>query len=97
LIAPAELRSESFVRYPPQARSFAVANLPVLQRMPLILIALILRQAIQYDWCFPAEDVGGEARGYSTLDACHGWTERTEDGVADVPSSSTPRNVVYEC
>jgi hypothetical protein len=55
LIAPAELRAESFVRYPPQARSFAVANLPVLQRMPLILIALILRQAIQYDWCFPAE------------------------------------------
>jgi hypothetical protein len=23
--------------------------------MPLILIALVLRQAIQYDWCFPTE------------------------------------------
>jgi hypothetical protein len=23
--------------------------------MPLILIVLVLRQAIQYDWCFPAE------------------------------------------
>jgi hypothetical protein len=55
LIAPGELRAESFARYPPQARSFAVANLPVLQRMPLILIALVLRQAIQYDWCFPRE------------------------------------------
>jgi hypothetical protein len=55
LIAPGELRAESFARYPPQACSFAVANLPVLQRMPLILIALVLRQAIQYDWCFPAE------------------------------------------
>ncbi len=55
MIAPGELRAESFARYPPQARLFAVANLPVLQRMPLILIALVLRQAIQYDWCFPAE------------------------------------------
>jgi hypothetical protein len=55
LIGPGELRAESFGRYPPQARSFAVANLPVLQRMPLILIALVLRQAIQYDWCFPRE------------------------------------------
>jgi hypothetical protein len=55
LITPGELRAESFARYPPQARSFAVANLPVLQRMPLILIAIVLRQAIQYDWCFPRE------------------------------------------
>lgn len=55
MIGPGELRAESFGRYPPQARSFAVANLPVLQRMPLILIALVLRQAIQYDWCFPRE------------------------------------------
>jgi len=27
LIAPGELRAESFARYPPQARSFAAANL----------------------------------------------------------------------
>ena len=55
MIAPRELRPESFTRYPPQGRSFAVANLSVLQRMPVILIALVLRKAIQYDWCFPAE------------------------------------------
>jgi hypothetical protein len=55
LITPGELRAESFARYPPQARSFAVANLPVLKRMPLILVSLELRQAIRYDWCFPAE------------------------------------------
>jgi hypothetical protein len=55
LITPSELRAESFAGYPPQARSFAVANLPVFKRMPLILVSLELRQAIQYDWCFPAE------------------------------------------
>jgi hypothetical protein len=32
-----------------------VSNLPVLKRMPLILLSLVLRQMIQYDWCFPAE------------------------------------------
>jgi hypothetical protein len=54
-MVPGELRAASFERYPPQARSFAVANLPVLKRMPLILLSLVLRQMIQYDWCFPAE------------------------------------------
>jgi hypothetical protein len=54
-MVPGELHVASFTHYPPQARTFAVANLSVLQRMPLILIALVLRQMIQYDWCFPAE------------------------------------------
>ena len=50
-----DLRVESFAHYPPQARSFAVENLPILKRMPLILLSVVLRQIIQYDWCFPAE------------------------------------------
>jgi hypothetical protein len=54
-MVPADLQNESFARYPPQARSFAVANLLVLKRMPLVLLALVLRQMMQYDWCFPAE------------------------------------------
>ncbi|QHN03604.1 hypothetical protein FTO74_09650 [Granulicella sp. WH15] len=54
-MVPSELRAESFVRYPQQARSFAVSNLPALRRMPLILASLMLRQVIQFDWCFPAE------------------------------------------
>jgi hypothetical protein len=54
-MVPSELRAESFARYQPQARSFAVSNLSVLRRMPLILASLILRQLIQFDWCFPAE------------------------------------------
>jgi hypothetical protein len=54
-MTPGELRAESFRLYPPLARSFAVSNLQVLQRMPLILASVILRQLIQFDWCFPAE------------------------------------------
>jgi hypothetical protein len=52
---PGDLQNESFARYPPQARAFAFTNLPVLKRMPLVLLALVLRQMMQYDWCFPAE------------------------------------------
>ena len=52
---PGDLRVESFARYPPQARSLAATNLTVLKRMPLILLSMVLRQIIQYDWCFPAE------------------------------------------
>ena len=54
-MTPGELRAESFTLYPPQARSFAIRNLQVLRRMPLILASVILRQLIQFDWCFPAE------------------------------------------
>jgi hypothetical protein len=52
---PGDLSIESFAQYPRQARSFAVENLSVLKRMPLILLSVVLRQVIQYDWCFPAE------------------------------------------
>ncbi|MBB5330713.1 hypothetical protein [Tunturiibacter gelidoferens] len=54
-MTPGELRAESFTLYPPQARSFAIRNPQVLQRMPLILVSVILRQLIQFPWCFPAE------------------------------------------
>src|ERR1017187_7760664 len=52
---PGNLRVESFARYPPQAQALAATNLNVLKRMPLILLSLVLREIIQYDWCFPAE------------------------------------------
>jgi hypothetical protein len=52
---PRDLRVESFAKYPTQGRSLAIANLNLLKRIPLILLSLILRQIIQYDWSFPAE------------------------------------------
>src|SRR5258708_29176242 len=52
---PRDLRVESFAQYPPQGRSLAIANLNLRKRIPLILLSLMLRQIIQYDWSFPAE------------------------------------------
>lgn len=52
---PRELRAASFARYPPKARAFAVANLAVLQEMPLSLLPVLLREIIDYDWRFPVE------------------------------------------
>lgn len=52
---PSKLRTESFVAYPPQARALAIEHLDAIKRMPLLLLAAMLRQIIQYDWSFPAE------------------------------------------
>lgn len=52
---PHELRSESFSHYPPQGRAFAVKHLVVLRQIPLVLLPILLREIIEYDWCFPVE------------------------------------------
>lgn len=52
---PANLQAKSFSQYPPLARALAAASLPVLHGIPLALLPLFLRQLINYDWLFPAE------------------------------------------
>lgn len=52
---PSELKPESFSRYLPKARAVAVANLAIIQQLPLPLVVLLLQQLIGYDWRFPAE------------------------------------------
>lgn len=52
---PENLRPEDFSNYPPQAASLAINHLPVFRRMPLSLLPSILRQVMNYDWQFPAE------------------------------------------
>lgn len=52
---PRELRADSFSHYPPQARAFAVKRLQTLQKIPLALLPLLLREIIDYDWRFPVE------------------------------------------
>jgi hypothetical protein len=52
---PRDLRVESFAKYPPRGQALAIANLNLLKRVPLILLSLMLRQIIEYDWGFPAE------------------------------------------
>jgi hypothetical protein len=49
------LNPSDFETYPPQAKSFAIAHLATLQRLPPILCALLLKEISPYDWEFPAE------------------------------------------
>jgi hypothetical protein len=52
---PNDLKAEQFAAYPPQARSLIVANLSVLQQLPISFVPSLLREAIDYDFKFPAE------------------------------------------
>ena len=52
---PNQLTPGSFAAYPPEARSLAVKQIALLQRLPLAFLPLLLRELIVYDWKFPAE------------------------------------------
>jgi hypothetical protein len=52
---PKDLKAEHFAAYPAQARSLVVANLSVLQQLPISFVPSLLREAIDYDYKFPAE------------------------------------------
>jgi hypothetical protein len=54
-MTPDKLQVGSFAAYPPQARALAIHHMKLMNRTPLILLAALLRQVIQYDWSFPAE------------------------------------------
>jgi hypothetical protein len=52
---PDQLTAGSFRRYPPQAQRLCVKHLDLLRQLPAILVPLLLREAITYDWRFSAE------------------------------------------
>ena len=52
---PTQLRPASFSGYPPQARRLADDHLTLLQDLPLVLVPILLRELISYDWKMPAE------------------------------------------
>ena len=52
---PSELKPEHFNGYPPQARKIVTENLAALRLMPLCVLPTLLREAIEYDYKFPAE------------------------------------------
>jgi hypothetical protein len=52
---PTDLKPERFNRYPPQARKLVADNIATLQRLPLSFLPSLLREAIDYDFKFPAE------------------------------------------
>jgi hypothetical protein len=52
---PAQLVSESFAGYPPEARRLATSQIVLLRKLPLGFVPLLLRELIAYDFKFPAE------------------------------------------
>ncbi len=52
---PTDLKPERFDGYPPEARKLVVTNIATLQRLPLSFLPSLLREAIDYDFKFPAE------------------------------------------
>src|SRR5712691_1674026 len=52
---PRDLKPELFSGYPPEARKVVTNYLRALQRLPLSFLPSLLREAIEYDFKFPAE------------------------------------------
>jgi len=52
---PRDLQPEHFAAYPPEARKLMTAHLDVLRQLPLSFVPSLLREAIDYDYRFPAE------------------------------------------
>jgi hypothetical protein len=52
---PLDLKPESFASWPPQAKALILAHLDAIRPLPLAFIPGLLRQAIDYDYSFPAE------------------------------------------
>src|SRR5258708_14333759 len=52
---PRALNPEQFSGYPPEARKLVTKYLGALQRLPLSFLPSLLREAIEYDFKFPAE------------------------------------------
>jgi len=52
---PVDLKPEQFNGYPPEARKLVVLHLAALRQLPLSFLVSLLREAIDYDYRFPAE------------------------------------------
>jgi len=52
---PSDLKPEQFNGYPPEARKLVAGYIAALRRLPLSFLPNLLREAIEYDFKFPAE------------------------------------------
>lgn len=52
---PADLKQEAFAGYSPEARKLLIAHLEVIRKLPLSFVPNLLREVIDYDFKFPAE------------------------------------------
>ncbi len=54
---PKQLTADTFKNYPPEGRALALANLTLLQGLPLGFVPFLLKDAIIFDWKFPVEQL----------------------------------------
>jgi hypothetical protein len=52
---PGQLQARDFKDYPPAARKLIVDHLDLVRQLPMVFVALLLREVKGYDWRFPAE------------------------------------------
>lgn len=52
---PLHLEPEEFAKYPPEARKLIIAHLDAIRQLPVSFVPNLLREAIDYDFKFPAE------------------------------------------
>lgn len=74
---PRDLKPDQFSPYPPQARTLVVAHLALLRQLPLSFVPSLLRESIDYDLKFPAEQsaISRELETLSSLspEQLHDW------------------------
>jgi len=87
-MVPADLKSESFNGYAPEAQKLAVEYLGALRRLPLAFLSGLLREIIDYDFRFPAErkTIERELSNLNSLSAAQ--TKDWFEGFAEVQLSS---------
>jgi hypothetical protein len=54
---PTELKIEQFASYPPRSRALIAEYLVALRQLPLTFLPSLLREVVEYDFKFPAEQV----------------------------------------
>lgn len=66
---PSNLKPEDFTKYSPEARKLIIAHLDAIRQLPISFLPNLLREAIDYDFKFPAErsDIERELEVISTL------------------------------
>src|SRR5256885_13734433 len=65
---PRDLKPDLFKGYPPEARKLFTHSIAILQELPLSFVPSLLREAIDYDFKFPAERKALE-KELATLDS----------------------------
>ena len=68
---PSQLKPEDFSKYPPKARKLVLAHLAVLRQLPLSFLPNLLREEMDYDFKFPAQQSAIE-KELATLSALSG-------------------------